>query len=127
MSFFKRETTSNLFDSSDCEKLYQCLVQSNFTKPLEVDILSSSPLYPIVEILNRVISERKAAASTTLGELDGVVQQLTAMTSIRQMLIKISEQTDHLTNLAAHSEELGASSNHVANSATNSATFVEEA
>ncbi|WP_075363472.1 methyl-accepting chemotaxis protein [Desulfosporosinus metallidurans] len=127
MTFFKRDTSPSLPDNSDCEKMYQCLTQCDFTKPIEIDIAPSSPLYPMVEILNRVISERQVAASATLGDLDNAVQQLTGMTSIREMLIKISEQTDHLANLAAQSEELGASSSQVANSATNSASFVEQA
>jgi Methyl-accepting chemotaxis protein len=127
MAFFKRETAPIVFDNSDCDKMYQYLTQCDFTKPLEVDIPSSSPFYPIVEVLNRAIAEQQAASSSTLEELDSIVQQLTGMTSIRRMLIRIAEQTDHLTSLAAQSEELGASSSQVANSAANSASFVEEA
>ncbi len=127
MPFFKRETTQNLTDSSDYNKLYQSLPERDFTQPIQVDIPSSSPLYSLVEILNRVIRERQASASATLADLDGTVQQLTSMTSIRQMLVKIGEQTSQLASMSAQAEELGAAANQVANSVSNSATFVEQA
>lgn len=127
MGFFKRDNAQTLPQNSDCEKMYQSLTQCDFTEPLVVDLNPSSPLYPVAEILNRVIAEKQSAASASLGDIDNSVQRLTSMTSIRQMLYKIKEQTDHLTNLAAQSEELGASSNQVAQSATNSASFVEQA
>lgn len=128
MSFlFKRENTSVTLVEPDCEKLYQCLRHCDFTKKIEVDILPSSPLYPMIEILNRVISERQAAASATLADLDGTVQTLTSMTVIRQMLIQIEEQTTQLESLSAQAEELGATANEVASSATNSSAFVEGA
>jgi len=49
------------------------------------------------------------------------------MTAIRQMFLKIGEQSTQLANMAAQAEQLCAASNQVANSATNSATFVEQA
>ncbi|WP_206811187.1 methyl-accepting chemotaxis protein [Paradesulfitobacterium ferrireducens] len=127
MPFFRRETAPSSADQSDYNKLYQCLTQCDFTKPIKVDIPSSSPLYSAVEILNRVISERQASALATLADLDGTVRHLTSMTSIRQMLVKIGEQTNQLASMSAQAEELGAAANQVANSATNSATFVEQA
>lgn len=128
MGLFKRENEQIIQDHNlDCEKMYKALTQSNFIEPLEVDIAPSSSLYPVVEILNQVIAERQASSSASLSDIDNSVQRLMGMTSIRQMLHKVEEQTDHLTNLAAQSEELEASSNQVAQSATNSAGFVEQA
>jgi methyl-accepting chemotaxis protein len=127
MAFFKHQNAQSILQTNDCEKIYECLTHCDFTKPIEVDIPSSSPLYPVIEVLNRVISEKQLAASASLNDINNSVQRLMGLTSIREMLLKIKEQTDHLTNLAAQSEELGASSNQVAQSATNSAGFVEQA
>ncbi len=127
MGLFKRENAQTLPLGSDCEKMYHSLTQCDFTRPLEVELAPASPLAPILESLNQVITESQSAASSSLGDINSSVQRLTEMTSIRQMLLKITEQTDHLTNLAAQSEQLGASSNQVAQSATNSASFVEQA
>ena len=127
MSFFKREHITAATDESDYNKLYQCLTHCDFSKQIEVDIHPTSGLYPLVEILNRVIVERQTSASASLTELDGTVRNLTSMTSIRQMLIKIGEQSNQLANMAAQAEQLGAAANQVANSANNSSTFVEQA
>ena len=127
MAFFKREHTTAVTDELDYNKLYQCLTHCNFSKRIEVDIQPTSRIYPVVEILNRVIAERQTSASASLTELDGTVQNLTSMTSIRLMLVKIGEQSTQLANMAAQAEQLGAAANQVANSATNSATFVEQA
>jgi len=127
MAFFKREHITAATDESDYNKLYQCLTHCDFSKQIEVDIPPASGLYPLVEILNRVIVERQTSASASLTELDGTVRNLTSMTSIRQMLIKIGEQSTQLANMAAQAEQLGAAANQVANSATNSSTFVEQA
>lgn len=127
MSFFKKETTQTLLDTSDYTKLYQCLIHCDFSKRIEVDINPSSSLYPFVELLNRVISEQQASASASLADLDGTVQHLTGMTSIRQMLVKIIEQSIQLANMSAQAEELGAAASQVANSASNSSAFVEQA
>lgn len=127
MAFFKREYTTATTDELDYNKLYQCLTHCDFSKQIEVDIQPTSRIYPVVEILNRVIAERQTSASDSLTELDGTVQNLTNMTSIHQMLVKIGEQSTQLANMAAQAEQLGAAVNQVANSATNSATFVEQA
>ncbi|MDQ7096155.1 methyl-accepting chemotaxis protein [Desulfosporosinus sp. PR] len=127
MGLFKNENAQVPLQNSECEKMYHSLTEADFTRPLEVDLAPASPLLPIVESLNRVIAESQATVATSLGEINSSLQRLTGMTSIRQMLLKIKEQTDQLANLAAQSEELGASSNQVARSATNSASFVEQA
>lgn len=129
MVFFRRKhtTTNSVTDESDYNKLYQCLTQCDFSKQIEVDIQPTSPIYPVVEILNRVIAERQTSASASLTEIDMTVQNLTGMTSIRQMLVKIGEQSNQLANMAAQTEQLGAASNQVANYASNSSTFMEQA
>lgn len=128
MSFFKRElAVASSVDNSDCRKLYQCLEQCDFTKPIKVDISPDSSLYPIVDIINRIITQRQAEASGNLADLDASVQKLTSMTSIRQMLVKLVEQSDELDNMSASAEEIGASSSQIASSASNSAAFVEQA
>ncbi|AET67134.1 methyl-accepting chemotaxis protein [Desulfosporosinus orientis DSM 765] len=127
--FFKRQTTNSLLqgnENSDYEKFYQCLKDCNFSHKIDLDIPSSSPLFPVVEIMNRIISERQAEAKQGLQELDKTVQTLTSMTSIRQMLNQIHDQTFQLSNLSAQAEELGASASEVAVAATNSSGFVEE-
>ncbi|AHF06347.1 methyl-accepting chemotaxis protein [Desulfitobacterium metallireducens] len=129
MSLFNRSVNPASIpeESSDYHKLYECLSHCNFTELIKTDISASSPLYPVVEILNRVISERQDAASSSLANLDATVQNLTNMTSIRQMIINVTEQTNHLDNMSAQAEEMGAAANQVATSASNSATFVEQA
>ena len=127
MAFFKREHTATITDELDYNKLYQCLTHCDFSKRIEVDIEPTSRIYPVVEILNRVITERQTSASASLTELDLTVQNLTSMTSIRHMLVKVGEQSIQLANMAAQAEQLGAAANQVANSSTNSATFVEQA
>ncbi|SPF54989.1 Methyl-accepting chemotaxis protein [Candidatus Desulfosporosinus infrequens] len=127
MAFFKREQATAVSDEADYNKVYQCLLQCDFSKQIDVDIQPTSRIYPVVEILNRIIAERQTSASTSLAELDKTVQDLTSLTSIRQMLVKAGEQSTQLANMAAQAEQLGAAANQVANSATNSATFVEQA
>ena len=99
MAFFKREYTTATTDELDYNMLYQCLTHCDFSKQIEVDIQSTSRIYPVVEILNRVIAERQTSASDSLMELDGTVQDLTNMTSIHQMLVKIGEQSTQLAGL----------------------------
>lgn len=128
MAFFKRElATISSVDSSECSKLYGALSQCDLTKPIKVDISRESALYPIVEIINQAITEKQAEASGNLVDLDATVQKLTSMTSIRQMLVKLLEQSDELDNMSASSEEIGASAAQIANSASNSADFVGRA
>jgi methyl-accepting chemotaxis protein len=127
MSIFNRLTApeSNVKESPDYKKLYECLSHCDFKKTIKVDISSSSPLYPLVEILNRVITERQNTISSSLADLDSTVQSLTSMTSIRQMIIDVTEQTNHLSDMSAQAEEMEAAATQVANSASNSAAFVE--
>lgn len=127
MVFFKRQQSTEVTDELDYHKLYECLTRCDFSKPIDVDIQKTSRFYPVVEILNRVITERQSSASDNLMKFDRTVQDLTNMTSIHQMLVKLGEQTFQLSNMAAQSEQLGASSNEIANSATNSSAFVEQA
>lgn len=127
MEFFKRKQNTAVTYELDYNKLYQCLTYCDFSKRIEVDIHVTSPIYPVVELLNRIIAERQTTASDNLSKLDETVQNLTSMTSIRQMLVKIGEQSTQLANMAAQAEQLGAAANQVANSASNSSTFVEQA
>lgn len=129
MPFFKKDLVPALSvsESANYDKLNQSLAQCDFTKLIEVDIPSSSPLYTVVGILNHVISERQVTASATLADLDVTVQNLTSMTAIRQMIVKVSEQTNQLADMSAETEEVGASASEVANSASKSATFVQQA
>ncbi|KGK91146.1 chemotaxis protein [Desulfosporosinus sp. HMP52] len=111
----------------DYEKFYQSLREYDFNGKLNVDIHSSSPIHPIVEIINRVMAERQGAIKLSLEELDKTVQDLTSMTSIREMLMQLNEQTIQLANLSEQAEQLGAAANEVAESSTNSSEFVEHA
>jgi len=126
MAFFTQKKTV-VTDKSDYNKLYQCIAHCDFSKQIDLDIQPTSHVYPVVEILNRTIAERQSSASLSLTELDKTVQNLTSMTSIRQMLVKIGEQTTQLANMAAQAEQLGATATQVANSATKSSTFVDQA
>ena len=56
--------------------------------------------------------------------VDAVIRKLVGMTSIRQMLTLIEEQTNQLKAITAHSQELSAAASQVAASATKSAAFV---
>lgn len=123
----QKESRADQYAEGDCEIFYQSLKGFDFNSQLVVDIKSSSPLYPIVEILNRVILERQDTAKQTLKELDKTVQDLTSMTSIREMLMQLREQTIQLANLSAQAEQLEAAANEVAESSTNSSEFVEQA
>ncbi len=127
MIFFNKKQNVSASDELDCNKLYQCMTQCDFTKQINIDIQPSSSIYPVVEVINRVIAERQTSASASLTEIDKTVQTLTSMTSIRQMLVKVGEQSNQLANMAAQAEQLGAAANQVANSASNSSTFVEKA
>ena len=136
ISLFKKESVSTLDQSGqkkygkdqlDEEKLYQMLKTSEFSRHIENDESESNPLYTVIKVINRVISERQAYTSAALTGLDGTIQALTSMTSIRQMLHQINEQTVQLSNISAQTEELGASSSQIASSATSSSVFVEGA
>jgi len=129
MAFFKKDRTTKVVDEFelDCSKLYECLTHCDFSRRIEVDIEPTSRIFPVVEILNRVIDERQTSTSASLTELDGTVNNLSKMTSIRKMLVNIGEQSTQLGSMAAQAEQLGAATSQVANSAANSATFVEKA
>ncbi|MFZ3101220.1 MAG: methyl-accepting chemotaxis protein [Desulfitobacteriaceae bacterium] len=113
-------------DQLEYQKLYECLENWDARQQLEPDIATTDPLHKLIEIINRKIHEREATAKTAMLDFNSVVRQLTSLTSIRQMLQRIGEQTPQIANLSAQLEELAASASEVATSAINSNSFVDQ-
>lgn len=51
---------------------------------------------------------------------------MTGMTSIREMLQRIQEQTPQIANMSAQAQEIGAAAGETASSSTNAASYVEQ-
>ena len=115
-----------VMDKDELNKLMECLNQCDLGKPLEVELSPTSPLSGIVKVINKMIEKQQNAVAGTMLEINDVVGQMTGMTSIREMLQRIQEQTPQIANMAAQAEEMGAAATETASSASNAASFVEQ-
>ncbi|MBC2722625.1 methyl-accepting chemotaxis protein [Desulfosporosinus sp.] len=113
-------------DMDGLNQLTECLKRCDLSKPLELELSPSSPLYDVVKVINQLIEVRQNAAAHTMLDINGVVGQMTGMTSIREMLQRIQEQTPQIANMSAQAEEMGAAASETASSASNAASFVEQ-
>lgn len=113
-------------DRLELERLSSCLEECDLNKLIELDIPLSSPLYQVTAALNKVIDSKQAATIASLLELNSIVGQMTSMTSVREMLLRIGEQTSQLAAMSAQGEEMGATAHSMASSATNAASFVAQ-
>lgn len=109
---------------TDYEKLVNYLPNYNFKQKIELGLSPSNPLNPLIEFVNQRIAENDDALQML--DINHVMQKLTSMTFIREMLVRIEEQTKQLNEISAHSEELGANANQVAVATADSAAFVEK-
>ncbi len=109
----------------ELELLEGCLKKCSqgYTRP---DIPTSSPLYPLLELLEQAVQEREQTLSQGLLQLNEAVGSMTSMTSIRDMLGQLAQGTNQLTGMAAQAEEMGASVSEMAATAGNAANFVEQ-
>jgi len=127
---FKRDSGKNHAQTSlnidELDKLTECLKQCDLSKPLELELSPSSSLCSVVKVINEIIEARQNSAARTMLDINGVVGQMTGMTSIREMLQRIQEQTPQIANMSAQAQEMGAAASETASSASNAASFVEQ-
>ncbi len=130
MFSFKRDSetknTQASIDMDELHKLTECLKRCDLSKPLELDLSPSSLLNDVVKVINGIIESRQNAVISSTLDINGVVGQMTGMTSIREMLQRIHEQTPQIANMSAQAEEMGAAASETASSASNAASFVEQ-
>lgn len=130
MFTLKRSSETNLgqtdLDMNELSKLIECLKRCDLSKPLELELCPSSSLRDVVKVINQIIEARQNAMVDTMLDINGTVGQMTGMTSIRDMLQRIQEQTPQITNMSAQAEEMGAAANETATSASNAASFIEQ-
>ena len=112
MFTFKRDSETNhtqtAIDMDELNKLTECLKQCDLSKPLELELSPSSSLGGVVKVINEIIEARQNSAARTMLDINGAVGQMTGMTSIREMLQRIQEQTPQIANMSAQAEEMGA-------------------
>ncbi len=108
----------------ELELLAGCLKNCNqrYTRP---DIPASSPLYPLLELVEQAVKQQEEILNQGLLQLNEAVGSMTSMTSIRDMLVQITQGTHHLTGMAAQAEEMGAAISEMAATTGNAANFVE--
>lgn len=127
---FKKSSHSNdaqmTLDNDELNRLTECLNRCDLGKPLELELSPTSSLHEVVKVINGIIDTRQNAVATTMLDINGAVGQMTGMTSIREMLQRIQEQTPQIANMAAQAEEMGAAASETASSAANAASFVEQ-
>ncbi|MDR3583759.1 MAG: methyl-accepting chemotaxis protein [Desulfosporosinus sp.] len=113
-------------EKDELNRLTECLNRCDLAKPLDLELSPSSTLNGIVKVINGIIESRQNAVANTMLDINGAVGQMTGMTSIRDMLQRIQEQTPQIANMSAQAEEMGAAAAETASSASNAATFVAQ-
>jgi len=112
--------------NDELSKLTECLNRCDLSKPLDLELSPSSSLQGIVNVINGIIKTRQNAVASNMLDINGAVGQMTGMTSIREMLIRIQEQAPQLIDMSVQSEEIGASATETASAASNAASYVEQ-
>ena len=130
MFSFKKHASANgaqiAIEKDELNRLAECLSRCDLTKPLDLELSPSSSLNGVVKVINGIIESRQNAVANTMLDINGAVGQMTGMTSIRDMLQRIQEQTPQIANMSAQAEEMGAAAAETASSASNAATFVAQ-
>lgn len=121
----KKDTQVGI-DNEELNKLTECLSHCDLGKPLALELSPSSSLSGIVKVINDIIKTQQNASANTMLDINKAVGQMTGMTSIREMLQRIQEQTPQIANISAQTEEMGAAANETASSASNAASYVEQ-
>lgn len=121
-SLRKKDVSSDKF--AGYQRFEQYLSDCDFTKELMIDFPVPDALRRLVEFANQAIVKNNKM--DLVNSFDSIIRQLVSMTSIRQMLLLIEEQTNQMKNITIHSEELSATADQMASAASNSASFVNK-
>lgn len=113
-------------DKDELKKLVECLSKCDLIKPIELELPPSSSFQDVAKHVNDQILSHQNFLTDSMLDINGVVGQMTGMTSIREMLQSIKELTPQIENMSAQAEEIGASALSTATSASNAASFVEQ-
>lgn len=117
---------SILVKETDLSKIIAALT-SNLPRALQaVDIPLESPLGPLLEILRQAEQKRDQSSEQALMDINGRVGRITGISSIRDMIKLIGDQTGDVNNLAAQAEEMSASASEIASTTSNAASFVQQ-
>ncbi|WP_088186479.1 methyl-accepting chemotaxis protein [Desulfosporosinus sp. FKA] len=116
----KNDVSSEKFEKY--ERLDKYLNNCDFTKELSVDFPISDAIKRLLELANQAIGQNNQM--DLVKSFDMIIRQLVSMTSVRQMLLLIDEQTNQMKDITAHTEELSSTADQIAIAATNSAAFV---
>ncbi len=110
----------------DLDSLVKAITSSNSGELLELQIDASSPLTPLLTALQTAEAGRKKASDHALMDINGRIGRITSISSIREMIRIIDQQTADVNNMAAQAQEMSASAAEISQVTGNAAAFVEQ-
>jgi methyl-accepting chemotaxis protein len=131
--FLKKKTTpANSFqnavavDSQEIARLTEVLAKNDYAALAALKIPEQSPLYPLYSLLLDKELQKQKSSEKALLDINGRVQRIASISSIREMVKVIQNQSDEINNLAAQAEEMTAAAAEVADSTNRAANFAEQ-
>lgn len=124
MNHFGEETT--FIKKRELAELTAALASHNPGRLQAIQIPSESPLYPLFQMLREVDKKQAESSDQALMDINGRVGRITSISSIRDMIKIIEEETTDVNNLAAQAEEMSAAATEIATTTSNAASFVEQ-
>lgn len=110
----------------DLNQLVNALSRNDLEQPIDLNISEESPLYPIVTNLNLSIKKCQDKAHNALMDINGRVERITGISSIRDMIRLIEKQTEHVNNMAAQAEEMSAAAEEIAAATNTASSFADQ-
>lgn len=117
---------SVIVNEKELSDLINTLSDPTFEKLKLLNIPQKSTLYPLYSSLLRAETEKKTSSDRALIDINTRVGKITRISSIRDMIKVIEDQSNDINNMAAQAEEMSAAATEVAATANNAAVFVEE-
>lgn len=90
------------------------------------DISADSPLFPLLTFLRKEEEIRKKSGDAALLDINKRVEKITGISSIRDMIKNIENQTDNVNAMAAQAEEMSAAATETAETTSRVSAFVEQ-
>ena len=132
--FSKKEKTSPTqsslgtvaVSSQEISELTAAIAKNDYETLVALKIPEHSPLYPLYSLILDNELQKKKSAEKALIDINGRVQRIAGISSIREMIKVIQSQSDEINNLAAQAEEMTAAAAEVADSTNKAAVFAEQ-
>ena len=119
-------TETVTLSSQELSGLTEALAKNDYEALLALKIPEQSPLYPLYSLILSNELQKKKSADKALLDINGRVQRMAGISSIRDMIKVIQNQADEINNLAAQAEEMTAAAAEVADSTNKAAVFAEQ-